>query len=461
MHREQLTWLRIAAAAADALVLVLTWFGIVYLRSTFHAWWPLDLFDGTQVIPNLASERVLALGWLLIPACILALYEVGSYGALRRKRAIQVARELVTGLFAATVAVISLIFLLQIQPASRTLILSFAIGALGPLAASRWLQMWVLGRLRSANFDPYRVAVVGEGDITPFTDALRRHHSWGITVAATVPPEALAGLLVRTPIDEVYVTGGLSSTHLTSVAAICDELGIPLSLEANFVGLRSTQAHLEDYDGWTVLTLRGAPGASVELALKRATDVGLSAVALLVLAPLMVATAAAIRWQDGGPALFVQERVGRYGRPFRMLKFRTMCPDAEARLAELLPYNDLDGPAFKMRDDPRITTLGRWLRARSIDELPQLWNVLVGDMSLVGPRPPLAQEVARYERWQLRRLSMKPGLTCSWQVSGRSDVDFDRWMALDLEYIDNWTLWLDLRLILRTIPTVLRGSGAR
>jgi lipopolysaccharide/colanic/teichoic acid biosynthesis glycosyltransferase len=133
---------------------------------------------------------------------------------------------------------------------------------------------------------------------------------------------------------------------------------------------------------------------------------------------------------------------------------------AEGELPELLARNDLEGPAFKMREDPRLTPLGRWLRVRSIDELPQLFNVLRGDMSLVGPRPPLAEEVAKYRRWQLRRLSMKPGITCTWQVSGRSNLDFDRWMALDLEYIDNWTLWLDVRLMIQTIPAVLRGTGA-
>jgi len=461
MHREQLTWLRAAAAATDALVLTGTWALLVAIRASFHAWWPVDLFAGEQVLQDVSVASASMLGWLVVPAWSLALYEVGSYTALRRKRAHQVASELVLAGVVATAAVIALVFLVQIQPASRSLILSFGPAALGPLAVSRWAQVWALGRLRTADFDPHRVVVVGSEDITPYIEALRRHHSWGMSIVAFVDVDQLPEVLVSEPIDEVYLSGGLASTDLPEVATICDELGVPLSLEANFVGLRSTQPVLDDYDGWTVLTLRSAPGASLETAIKRAMDVVLALMALLAFSGVMLLSALLIRWQDGGPALFSQERIGRYGRPFRMFKFRTMRQGAENELPDLRSHNDLEGPAFKMHADPRITPLGRWLRIRSIDELPQLFNVLRGDMSLVGPRPPLAQEVAAYQRWQLRRLSMKPGMTCTWQVSGRSDLDFDRWMALDLEYIDNWTLWLDIRLMIQTVPAVVRGTGAR
>ncbi len=168
-----------------------------------------------------------------------------------------------------------------------------------------------------------------------------------------------------------------------------------------------------------------------------------------------------IRLADGGPALYTAERVGRFGRPFKMFKLRSMVIGAEDQRESLLAHNEIEGPAFKMRDDPRITPLGLWLRRLSLDELPQLINVLKGEMSLVGPRPPLPDEVARYTRWQRRRLSIRPGMTGLWQVSGRADLPFERWMALDLHYIDNWSLWLDLSLLLRTVPAVLSGTGAR
>jgi len=166
--------------------------------------------------------------------------------------------------------------------------------------------------------------------------------------------------------------------------------------------------------------------------------------------------------QDGGPAFFRQTRAGLHGRSFEILKFRSMVVDAESRFDEVAHLNEMAGPVFKAKRDPRTTWLGTLLRRTSIDEMPQLWNVLRGEMSLVGPRPPLFHEVDQYERWQLRRLSMKPGITCIWQVSGRNDVvDFDSWMRQDLDYIDNWSLFLDLALLARTLPVVLRGTGAR
>ena len=166
-----------------------------------------------------------------------------------------------------------------------------------------------------------------------------------------------------------------------------------------------------------------------------------------------------LRLRDGGPVLFRQERVGLHGRPFLVTKFRTMVPDAEAQLSDLAEANEIHGHAFKMTDDPRLSRSGRWLRQTSLDELPQLWNVLRGEMSIVGPRPPLPREVDAYDIWHRRRLSMKPGITGLWQVAARRDPDFDRWVRLDLDYIDHWSLWLDLKIVARTIPAMLTQEG--
>jgi lipopolysaccharide/colanic/teichoic acid biosynthesis glycosyltransferase len=195
----------------------------------------------------------------------------------------------------------------------------------------------------------------------------------------------------------------------------------------------------------------------LSLTLKRAIDVVAAALALVLLSPLFLAVAFAILVRDGRPILFWQTRVGLHGRPFRVVKFRTMVPDAEARLAELEALNEIRGQAFKLTDDPRLTRTGRFLRKTSIDELPQLWNVVRGEMSLVGPRPPLEREVAGYDLWHRRRLSMTPGITGLWQVAGRRDDQFDRWVELDLAYIDRWSLWLDLKIVLRTVPAMLQG----
>jgi len=192
---------------------------------------------------------------------------------------------------------------------------------------------------------------------------------------------------------------------------------------------------------------------------KRLIDVGGSIVGLVVLAPLFVVVALAIAIADGRPVLFRQRRIGRDGQSIRIWKFRTMAHDAEDRLAELTPRNEVLGPGFKLSDDPRLTRCGRFLRRSSLDELPQLWNVLAGDMSLVGPRPALPSEVAAYAPWQCRRLAVKPGLTGLWQVTARNDPDVDRWVRLDLAYIDGWSLRLDLAILARTVPAVLAFNG--
>jgi exopolysaccharide biosynthesis polyprenyl glycosylphosphotransferase len=193
---------------------------------------------------------------------------------------------------------------------------------------------------------------------------------------------------------------------------------------------------------------------------KRAIDLTVAGTLLVLAAPALAVAGALIKLTSPGPVLFRQVRCGLYGRPFHMLKLRTMHQDAEQRRKDLEHLNEATGPVFKIRNDPRVTTVGRFLRRWSIDELPQLLNVIRGDMSLVGPRPPIPAEVAQYETFQRRRLSMRPGLTCLWQVNGRSDIGFERWVELDLEYIDAWSLGHDFKILARTVPAVLRGKGA-
>jgi exopolysaccharide biosynthesis polyprenyl glycosylphosphotransferase len=208
-----------------------------------------------------------------------------------------------------------------------------------------------------------------------------------------------------------------------------------------------------------LLTFSAAPLEDLGLLAKRGIDLVLAAVALVVLSPVFGAIALLIRMTSPGPVIFRQKRCGLNGRLFTLYKFRSMVQDAEALKPELEQFSERE-IAFKLSRDPRVTSLGKWLRKYSLDELPQLWNVVRGDMSLVGPRPPLPDEVARYERWQKRRLRMRPGLTCLWAVMGRDGMDFNTWMRTDLSYIDNWSLQLDWAILLRTIPYVLAGKGA-
>jgi lipopolysaccharide/colanic/teichoic acid biosynthesis glycosyltransferase len=195
--------------------------------------------------------------------------------------------------------------------------------------------------------------------------------------------------------------------------------------------------------------------------MKRAFDVVVGAILLILATPLMLVIGLVIWICEGRPVLYQWKVVGQHGRPFLSWKFRTMVPDADRRKQELLKHNEMQGPVFKMREDPRITPTGRFLRKYSLDELPQLWSVVLGDMSLVGPRPPLVTEYAKYESWQKRKMSVVPGLTCLWQVQGRADItDFNDWVRMDLQYIDNWSLILDFKILFQTAAVVVRGKGA-
>jgi len=241
----------------------------------------------------------------------------------------------------------------------------------------------------------------------------------------------------------------------------CEEVGRTVHLKVDFVRTLFAKTYPSDLEGTPMLTLSSTPRDAVSLALKRAIDLVGSVAALLVLSPVLLMCAVLVRLTSAGPIFFRQQRVGLNGRIFTLYKFRSMHRDAEERRGELESLNERSGPVFKIRNDPRVTPVGRYLRRFSADELPQLINVLRGDLSLVGPRPPLPSEVRRYESWQRRRLSVRPGITGAWQVSGRSAIAFEDWMRMDLDYIDNWSLKQDLKILLRTVPAVVFAKGAQ
>jgi exopolysaccharide biosynthesis polyprenyl glycosylphosphotransferase len=268
--------------------------------------------------------------------------------------------------------------------------------------------------------------------------------------------------LRASPIDEVYVAGNPGSHFAEMQKAIrtCERFGVPFALPAYSFRLeRARPAQPAAVSDGFLHFVPHAP-RPYQRSIKRLFDIFASAAALLVLSPVFLVVAVLIKLTSSGPIFFRQARAGLHGRPFNMFKFRTMVVDAERLKDQLAAKNEQTGPVFKMKNDPRVTPIGRLLRKHSIDELPQLINVLRGDMSIVGPRPPLPKEVALYEGWQRRRLSVRPGLTCIWQVSGRNQISFQEWMFLDMRYIDHWSLSEDLSLILQTFPVVLMGKGA-
>jgi len=241
-----------------------------------------------------------------------------------------------------------------------------------------------------------------------------------------------------------------------------ETVGIKIDVALDHFSHRLTAAKQTEFCGVPILTFERTPANLLPQLFKRVFDIVISGVALVLLMPVFMITALLVKITSKGPFFFVQERGSLNGRTFRLYKFRTMVVDAESKLDELRAHNEMKGAAFKMANDPRVTPLGKWLRKLSVDELPQLWNVFKGDMSLVGPRPPLVSEVAEYDDWHRRRLSMRPGITCLWQVNGRNKItDFGEWAKLDLEYIDNWSLWLDFKILVKTVPVVLFGIGAK
>ena len=272
----------------------------------------------------------------------------------------------------------------------------------------------------------------------------------------------LAEFLRRNVVDEavIYLPFGSFYHHWSEVASLCEHHGVIVRLNADIFGLNRATWLAETDGGHYIATHTGA-GEGWPLIVKRTLDVFVSSLLLLLLVPLLSTVALAIKLSSPGPVFFLQERLGRNKRRFKIVKFRTMVPDAEQLMPSLENMNEVSGPVFKMRDDPRITRIGKFLRRSSIDELPQLFNVLKGDMSLVGPRPlPVRDYEGFNEDWQRRRFSVRPGITCLWQVNGRSGVSFNQWMLLDLQYMDEWSLWLDLKILAKTVPAVLRGTGA-
>jgi exopolysaccharide biosynthesis polyprenyl glycosylphosphotransferase len=273
----------------------------------------------------------------------------------------------------------------------------------------------------------------------------------------------LSKYLRQNVVDEVANYLPLRSFYEDSsrIAALCEQQGIFMRFDHEIFNLKIARAHAEEVDGRSHITAYSSRPDGWPALLKRILDVTLTAAILAVVGPILIVVTLLIKVTSKGPILFRQERIGRNKRRFFIYKFRTMVPNAEQMQSALERLNEASGPVFKIRNDPRVTPLGRLLRRTSLDELPQLFNVLRGEMSLVGPRPLPVRDYEGFDQdWQRRRFSVRPGITCLWQINGRSDIGFDHWMKLDLQYLDEWSIWLDVKILAQTIPAVLKGTGA-
>lgn len=364
----------------------------------------------------------------------------------------------------------SAVIFLRLEIPSRSVLILFGIMAPAALLLREWVFIWYyIRRLRQGAIGE-RIIVAGEpASIEKLIRSFSPSQKLEVQVVATID---LAAHGVETLVDALHrhavgrVVLAIQRMELDKVQRAieaCETEGVEAWLNADFIHTSVARPSYEVLAQRPMLVFRASPELSWAMLVKSSLDRSLAALGLLVLSPLFLILALIIRCTSQGPAFFRQQRSGLHGKPFEMWKFRTMCHNAEHLREELSSQNTMQGPVFKVDNDPRITKIGHWLRRTSLDEFPQLFNVLKGEMSLVGPRPLPVYEVEKFERTaHRRRLSMKPGLTCLWQIRGRNKVtDFQDWVRMDLEYIDNWSVILDLYILLKTIPVVLLGSGAK
>lgn len=345
----------------------------------------------------------------------------------------------------------------------------------------RTLEYKVFKIYRAKGFNFVNIILIADESSVPFIEDLRLNHDWGYRITfifssaepviekyskiyKILPDKTkvvLHDLMEIDTIDEViYLKKEVSPSEVRKTMRSCEELGVVFRLKYRDVQLNLTNAFTSTIGNEKFLTFVNIPYRPIDLAVKKIMDINISLILLALLSPLMLIIGLAIKLTSKGPLIYRQARVGLRGRQFDLYKFRTMIADAEKIRENLESKNEMDGPVFKIKDDPRVTGIGKFLRRTGLDELPQLVNVLKGEMSLIGPRPPLKSETEKYKRWQLRRLSVKPGLSCFWQIiPDRNSVKFEKWMEMDLAYIDNWSPRLDFIILLKTIKTVFQRTG--
>ena len=435
-----------------------------WVRATFAP----RLFPGLEAVPEFGEFF-----WMLAviaPFTPLVLESRGYYNNVLSKTLAQSLRQMAATLLRIGVVIGFCEVFLKWEVHSRAvLVITGILGGIALLVKEAWIKRTLRRRLADDRNAAERVLLAGPADDTRrLLDGMTGDQRAEIKVVGHFditeePVSRLVELLHERAVSRVvFAAQHVHFSKIEEAVQACETEGVAAWVSADFLQTTLARPTFDVLGGKLMLAFHTTPEVSWSLWLKDVLDRAGALFLILLTSPLWLVAMAGIRFSSRGPIFFTQDRAGRHGKPFRMFKFRTMSTDAEARRAELTEANEMSGPVFKVKDDPRIFPFGKWLRRLSIDELPQLLNVLRGEMSLVGPRPLPVYEIAKIEKHaQRRRLSVKPGLTCLWQIMGRNRItSFEEWVALDLKYIDNWSLWLDLEIMCKTLPAVLRGSGA-
>ena len=428
------------------------------------------------------KSRTLKLFILILPVWLAILYLIQVAEIPRTKRY----RVLLYQYFQSTILIITLLlvfyFVFKLYMISRLFLIEFAVFGLLFLFLARSLEYKVFRIYRAKGYNYINVVLIADDSSIPFIESLISNKEWGYRIIAIftgsdkikekyekaiilLPDEYLSvlnDLMEVDIIDEViYFKTKVIPAEVRNTVRSCEELGVVFSLIYTDQNNKLTNAIKTVIGNQKFLTFINIPHNSFALAIKKIMDISISLFLIVCLSPALLLISVLIKMTSKGPIVFQQARVGLRGRQFNLYKFRTMIVNAENLKKDLEAENEMDGPVFKIKDDPRVTNIGSFLRKTGLDELPQLFNVLKGEMSLIGPRPPLPTETLQYKRWQLRRLSVKPGLSCFWQIKpDRNNIKFEKWMELDLAYIDNWSLRLDFIILLKTIKTVFLRTGA-
>jgi len=470
----------------DAGLVTLAFIAAYFTNKHFRSFYTLDLFPAQQVIKGIgAIEAYFPLLLLFVPLWLIFMKQAGVYRPLRRRKK----REIFFGIFRAGIFTIVgfsvFTFVFKIHYVSRLLIILLFGYSILFLTLEKIALLLFFRAIRRRGFNSRNILIVGTGKrADKYIEEIEKHAEWGLRIIGLVDIdkskvgknhnngnlkvlgtlEDIPHLLKYKVIDEViFVVPRSWLDRIEESILFCEAEGVRCFVAMDLFNLRIGRLKQTDFEDMPMLSIETTVGKEWQRFVKRTIDLFGSLLALIILSPVFLFAIVGIKvFCGGGPIFFRQVRLGLNGRKFLCYKFRSMVSGAHTKLKELRDKNEMQGPVFKLARDPRITAFGQLIRKLSIDELPQLYNVLRGEMSLVGPRPPIPAEVRKYETWQRRRLSMKPGITCLWQVNGRNKIkDFNQWMKLDLEYIDNWSLWLDTKILLKTIPVVLFGVGAK
>lgn len=432
------------------------------------------------VPPLSAQNEYLVVGLLIIPTWFIILKSVHLTEIHRTKTYSKILVSYLKVIVFGLSAIFLFMFIFKLQNISRLVIIFFGVINFLSLFSIRISVYRIMKYYRVKGYNSRNVIIVADDASESFLEKILENKEWGYILkyiitnssklykkykdVVSIHPEhvSLRNLIDLDVIDEViYCKNEINQNRLRSIIHDCEEVGVVFRMQSQLFSMSTTKAHLNHFDETPFLTFDNTPSDHFALRIKNTLSVLAAFFILIIWSPILLLITMLIKFTSKGPIFFKQKRVGLRGRTFFMYKFRTMVVNAEQMQQDLMAANEADGPVFKIKNDPRITTIGKFLRKSGLDELPQFFNVLIGDMSLVGPRPPIPSEVKQYERWHLRRLSMKPGITCTWQIkSNRNNISFDEWMKMDLYYIDNWSNKLDLVLFLKTIKTMLKGSGS-